>query len=252
MRWNELRRPQLDAMSRDTPVIFPVAAIEQHGEHLPLSTDLIIGEAMAAGLDDACGNQLLILPAMQVGCSEHHMSFPGTLSLQHETFRRTASDVVGSVIRHGFHRIMILNSHGGNQAINGVLGEQLGHQYPKAEILVANWWSPASQHLKAIQEGGVGSTGHACEFETSLLMALAPHLVDLGEAHDDGVQHRVEMLHFDMFHSPAASCYRPFSVLSKTGVFGSPSFASVEKGVEILELSIASLKRLVDEFWPTT
>lgn len=166
MYWAKLRRGQVDALDRLTPVVLPVAAVEQHGEHLPLGTDCLINDAICERLDQALDGQLLILPTQQVGCSEHHMVFPGSLTLSHETFRRAVSDVAESVVRHGFRRIMILNSHGGNQAIDGVIGEQLGQRFPHVEFLVTNWWSAAVEQLLPLQSGPLGSVGHACEFET--------------------------------------------------------------------------------------
>jgi len=250
MQWSQLRRHQLDAMSRQTPVVLPVAATEQHGKHLPFNTDCVIGEAIARRTDELLDDGLLILPTQQIGCSEHHMRFVGSLTLTHETFRRCVTDTVDSVIRHGFHRVLILNSHGGNQAINGVLGEQLGQTYPNVEILVTSWWQAANAVLRPIQEGPPGSVGHACEFETSVMLAVAPDLVDMSLAEDDGIQHRVESMHFDLMHGAAASCYRPFDVLSGNGVYGKPSLASEEKGQRILEAAATAIQTLIAEFWP--
>ena len=250
MRWSNLRRGELDASDRGAPVVVPVAATEQHGEHLPLGTDSIAMEAILDRLDAAFDGRLLIAPTLTVGCSEHHMAFPGTLTLTHETFRRWVADVVGSIIRHGFTHIVLLNSHGGNSAICSVLGEQLGQRHTEADILVTSWWTAAASRLKKIQEGPLGSVGHACEFETSILQAVAPEAVEMSSAKDDGIQHACESMHFDMLHGPVASCYRPFDKLSKSGVFGSPSLASAEKGERVLAETVASLHELISEFWP--
>lgn len=249
MHWAKLRRGQLDAFDRNTPVVLPVAAVEQHGDHLPLGTDCLINDAICDQLDQAFDGRLLILPLQQVGCSEHHMVFPGSLTLTHETFRQAVSDVAESVVRHGFSRLLVLNSHGGNQAINGVIGEQIGQRFPQVECLVANWWSVARTGLANLQAGPLGSVGHACEFETSLMLAIAPELVDMAQASDGGIQHRVASLHFDMLHAPVAQCYRPFDKLSHNGVFGRASLASVQKGRQILETTVAALAELIAEFW---
>ncbi len=250
MYWASLRRGQLAEFDRKTPVVLPVAAVEQHGEHLPLATDCLINEAICRGLDEALGDRLLILPAQTVGCSEHHMALPGSLTLTHETFRRAVCDVAESVVRHGFQRLLVLNSHGGNQAIDGVIGEQLGQRFPRVEFLVANWWTVAAKRLAPLQQGPFGSVGHACEFETSLLLVIAPELVDMSRAEDGGIQHRSLPMHFDMLHGPAASCYRPFDQLSHNGVYGRPTLASAEKGREVLRACVASLTDLINDFWP--
>lgn len=250
MRWLNLRRGELDARDRRTPVLVPVAATEQHGEHLPLGTDSIVIEAILDRLDVSFGDCLLIAPTLTVGCSAHHMAFPGTLTLSHETFRLWVADVVESIVAHGFNRIVLLNSHGGNSAICSVLGEQLGQRHARAEILTASWWTVAASRLKKLQDGPLGSVGHACEFETSIIQSVAPQTVDMSSAVDDGIQHRPASMHFDMLHGPAASCYRPFDKLSGSGVFGSPSLASAEKGERVLAETAEALHELISEFWP--
>ena len=250
MKWSHLRRGQLDAIDRRTPVVLPVAATEQHGEHLPLGTDRMITEAVLGRLDAALDDRLLILPTQHVGCSEHHMKFPGSLTLTHETFAAWAAEVVDSVARHGFKRVMVLNGHGGNRSICAVLGEQIGHRHPDVECLIATWWTAAVQRLKEIQEGPIGSVGHACEFETSVIQAVAPELVDMSLAVDGGPEPRTESMRFDLLHSPVASFYQPFDVLSPSGVFGNPSLASPEKGRRILDVTVEALRKLITEFWP--
>ena len=249
MQWQNLRRSQLDAFDRRTPVILPVAAVEQHGEHLPLACDCMQVEAIIARTDEMLDHKLLILPTQQVDCSEHHMKFSGSLTLTHETFRRAVTDVADSAIRHGFNRIFILNGHGGNQAIIAALNEQLGRQYPQVETLVGTWAAVAREKLRQYHEGGFGSVGHACEFETSLMLAIAPELIDMELAEDGGIQHRVKSMGFDMFQSGNAACYRPFERLSHNGVFGKPSFASAEKGRKLLEAAADGVRELIVSFW---
>ena len=250
MQWALLRRTELDAVDRDTPVVLVVAATEQHGEHLPLATDWMIGEAIVERVDREFGGRLLVLPTLRIGCSEHHMGFPGTLTLSHDTFRAWVSDVADSVVRHGFRRIVLLNSHGGNQAVNAVLAEQVGQRHANAEFVVANWWSLALADLAKIQEGGLGSVGHACEFETSLIQHLWPDLVDMSQAADGGIQHRAPMMRSDLVHGRPAAVYRPFHELTENGVFGKPSLASASKGERVLMAAADGLKRLIGEFWP--
>lgn len=250
MYWSTLKSADFSAIDRLIPVILPVAAIEQHGSHLPLNTDCLINDAICSGLSDALDNRVLILPTQSIGCSQHHMSFPGSLTLSHNTYRCVVFEVVAAVVQHGFTRVLILNSHGGNQAINGVLGEQLGHEFPKTECIVTNWWTPCTGELMRIQEGSLGSVGHACEFETSIMLEIAADLVDMTTAEDGGLQPRVEALHFDMLTRPAATYYRPFERLSHSGVYGAPTLASAEKGRKILQVTVASLAQLVRDFWP--
>lgn len=250
MQWALLRRSQLGALDRRTPVLLPVAATEQHGEHLPLATDWLIGEEVARRVDDSFSGKLLILPTLRIGCSEHHMQFAGSLTLKHDTFRAVVADTVDSMTRHGFNRLVILNSHGGNQAVNSILSEQLGQTYPNLECAVLNWWSVAADRLKNLQEGPIGSVGHACEFETSIILRIAPELVDMSLAEDGGIQHHAASMQMDLLHRPPAAWYRPFHTATANGVFGMPSLASAEKGERVLDAATQSLHELLLEFWP--
>lgn len=250
MNWAQLRRTQLDAFDRSTPVILPVAAVEQHGEHLPLDTDVTIVEAVATRLSRSFGDRLLILPTQKIGCSQHHMEFPGSLTLSHETFEAAVIQTVESAFHHGFRRLFVLNGHGGNQAINGVICERLGQRHPETETVVANWWTPAQPRLAELQEGPLGSVGHACEFETSIMLVLAADRVDMTSARDDGRLHRALPLQFDLLHGPAALSYRPFHELSESGVYGMPSLASRDKGERVLAAVNDALVALLTELWP--
>jgi len=249
MIWMQLRRGQLDAFDRRSPVILPTAAVEQHGEHLPLGTDCIITNAITHGLDQAMDRKILIMPTVQVACSEHHMGFPGSLTLTHETYRRTVMEYVNSVQRHGFKRVMLLNGHGGNQAINSVLDQQIGQQYPNLECLVGNWSTISVPRTELISEGGHLSCGHACEFETSIMLAVAADLCDMSRAVDGGIPQRVESMRFDFFGGGVASSYQAFHELSDNGVYGKPSLASADKGHRVLTATVASIQELIESFW---
>jgi creatinine amidohydrolase len=249
MIWMQLRRGQLDAFDRRTPVILPTAAVEQHGEHLPLGTDCIITSAITDRLDQAMERKILIMPMVQVACSEHHMGYPGSLTLTHETYRRTVMEYVDSVQRHGFTRVMLLNGHGGNMAINSVLDQQIGQRYSDLECLVGNWSSISAPRTESISEGGHLSCGHACEFETSIMLAIAEDLCDMSRAADGGIPQRVESMRFDLFGGGVASSYQSFHQLSENGVYGKPSLASAEKGHRVLTVTVEAIQELIESFW---
>src|SRR3546814_5719399 len=108
----------------------------------------------------------------------HHMDFGGTLTIRHETMLAYVCDVLQSALAQGFRTVVLFNSHGGNEAIGRVIVEKLGHSHPAAQVAMLTWWTVARDALRDIQESGFGGVGHACEFETSLLMHFAPHLVE--------------------------------------------------------------------------
>lgn len=177
--WDRLSTHTLDARPRHTPVIVPIAATEQHGPHLPLATDRILADHIAADLDRRVGDAVLILPTAAIGCSDHHNGFAGTLSLRHTTLLGYLEDVVGAVADQDFDNIVILNAHGGNQGIAQVALERLGARFPHIRIANTSWWRLAAPELLDISESGPGGTGHACELETSMMLVAAPDFVHM-------------------------------------------------------------------------
>jgi creatinine amidohydrolase len=250
MKWQDLSSRQLGAVSRDTIVIIPTASIEQHGPHLPVGTDSFIGEGIASALDAEFRGRLLILPVQRVGCSEHHMAFPGTLSLQHETFEAVVFETLTSLVRQRLRHFLVLNSHGGNQAIGGVIAEKGAREWKDVELVFASWWKVAAERLKGLVEGEFPSVGHACEFETSLMLALHPQLVNMALAVDDGLPPRAKQLQSDLLSGPAATLSLPMDRLTRDGVYGRPTLANAEKGRRILHETVCALRELIEACWP--
>jgi creatinine amidohydrolase len=251
MNWQELRSSEIGALSRDTLVVMPVAALEQHGPHLPVGTDSLIAEGITSALDREFEGQLLILPVQRLGCSEHHMAYAGTLTLEHETFKDVALEVLTSMVRQQFRRFLILNCHGGNQSIGGVIAETAGLRWRDAEVVFTSWWRVAADRLRKVMEGSFPSVGHACEFETSLMLAFHPNLVKMALAVDDGLPSPAKLLQFDLLGGPAATLTRPMDRITQHGVYGRPTLATAEKGRRILQEIVAALRELIVTCWPS-
>lgn len=243
MIWDELTSTEIEALDPGIPVILPIAATEQHGPHLPLATDRMIGWHFAHTLHQKIPDQVLILPSVAVGCSSHHMDFSGTLTVSHTTFAAYVEEIMESVAEHNFQNLIILNSHGGNKGVGQVILEQLGPEVPT--LLLITWWQLAAEGLSKITETPMGGVGHAGEFETSLMMYIAPHLVR-NELIDKGQnQSTFSWAEGDMLVSPKAGLYRTMYEMTTNGVFGDPTAASAKKGEQISNLVVQSLKYLV-------
>ena len=177
MTWPQVRAA-LDAGR--TTVVFACGAVEQHGPHLPLFTDAEHGSELARGVARGLGNAL-VAPTVRVGCSEHHMAFPGTISLEESTFAAVLRDYVRSLARHGFRHVCVIPSHGGNFAplTNALpmLREAAGDRarvvaYTDLQAVIGAWLRVASPLGLAERVGG-----HADIAESSVMLALHPELV---------------------------------------------------------------------------
>ncbi|QAY75667.1 creatininase family protein [Sphingosinicella sp. BN140058] len=246
MKWEELTSPRLGAIDRRTPVLLNIGAIEQHGGHLPLVTDALIGRHFTDRIDAELGEHVLVLPQIAVCCSRHHMAFPGTLTVRHETFLAYLTDMLEAVVAHGFTNIVLFNSHGGNLAIAQVVLEAFGNDHPEIEIFLLTWWKIAAEELAAIQESGFGGVGHACEFETSLVQLIAPHLIDEAAAVDQLPIHAHEWAAADMLQGARAAHHRTMHQLTAgTGTSGCPSLASPEKGRRISDAVVSTAVKML-------
>lgn len=249
MIWDLLTSTQLAAVSTRVPVVLPLAATEQHGPHLPLATDRLIVERFCALLDRELTDRVLILPAVAVGCSEHHMDFSGSLSLRHDTFKQQVLDLLASVTTHGFTNLMLFNGHGGNVAIAQVVAEIFGRRNPEVTVVMSSWWQLAAADLLHITDTGPGGVGHACEFETSLMLAHIPEFVDRSAINKGDYRPTYDWAEGDLLRGRSAVLYRTFGQMTSNGVYGDPTAASAEKGRRIEEVVLAALTRLIHSLY---
>jgi len=163
-----------------TTAIFACGAVEQHGPHIALSMDASHGTALAEAVARRLG-RALVAPTIRVGCSDHHMGFPGTLTLRKATFHALLEDYVRSLARHGFRRILVLPTHGGNfapleealPALRGAAGEGVEVEGATDLFGLMEVWTRV-----AAESGlGAGVGGHADVAEGSIMLALHPERV---------------------------------------------------------------------------
>ena len=121
----EMTSPEVDALSRDIVVLIPIASCEQHSIHLPVFTDSMIGGEVARRVHERIPDDVLVLPVQWLGYSQHHIRYPGTVSAISETHLLLMMDIVASMVGHGFQKILVQNSHGGNSSGISVLLQRL-------------------------------------------------------------------------------------------------------------------------------
>ncbi len=115
MRFAELTAPEIRRLDRDnTLVVAPIAACEQHSDHLPVITDTVLCGAVAEGVEAALPDRVLLLPVLWLGASDHHLPFGGTLTASLPLYESLLVELLTPLLRDGFRRVLLLNGHGGN------------------------------------------------------------------------------------------------------------------------------------------
>jgi creatinine amidohydrolase len=220
LSWPEVK--QEVETGRDT-VVMAFGATEQHGPHMPLATDALLGDHLAWRVAERL--DAFVAPTVRVGCSEHHLAFPGTLSISEDTFHRVVADLVLSLARGGFRRVVLLPTHGGNFGPLAAALEKLGpvegveiRALTDLGALLAVARVGAEEHDVPLGEGGL----HAGEWETSMLIAIHPELVHL-ERGEPGYTGDMESAVGAIFGSGVHS-------VTANGVIGDPARAGAEHG----------------------
>lgn len=216
--------PAIDALDRDTPVVIPIAAVEQHGQHLPVFTDsMLLGEIVRRIPQDV-STPVLILPLQWLGNSHHHLDFPGTLSAPPRVYLDLLDGLVENMLFHGFRRILLLNGHGGNDVpAKQAMFEVRQRHRPRQDLLLlaATYWSLGSRPWESMSALHQREMGHACEWETSMMLRIAPQLVG-----DHATLEAIEP------GNPFLPATRGWITKdrSEAGHIGWPQLASAEKG----------------------
>lgn len=227
-------REVADALPRLGLAILPVGAIEQHGPNLAVSTDIATASGIARRLAERLHPEALLLPGMPYGLSHHHTGFAGTITLSPETFIALGVDVARSVKRDGLRRLLFVNGHNGNMAVLNVLTQKLRYEVG-IEAAVSFYFAQAADRMKAHAKSA--RWGHACEVESSVLMALAPDLVrqdafEPGRMIETGLNHAVPGEPF------AVQMAMPFHEQTENGVFGDARLADPANGEDIVETAV--------------
>jgi len=220
-------------------VLLAVGATEQHGPHLPLGTDSLIGDKMVERLARRLG-KTLVAPTIRVGASEHHMEFAGSMTLREEVLEEVLVDYCRSLARHGFRAIVVITTHGGNNEAVGRAAERMKRESLSARVLGQT--DQVAYATAMVEVGGEynitpGEVGaHAGHMETSLVLADYPDLADMKKAARGKVD-----LGFD-----AADRLHEMGMhrLSPIGILGDATGSSAEAGKKYAE---CQLNKLADQ-----
>lgn len=265
MVWQELGRHPSDWAGKTAPeireiaaedgsvLVIPVASIEQHGNHLPVSTDTILVDAVAhAGAERVTGDgaddvPLLIAPPFWAGYSPHHAPFGGTLTLDFETMRAALADVVAAGLDNGFDAVLVLNGHGGNVSLVDAVVKTVGETDPEATVAGLTYFQLAGEWVDEVRDSDPGGMNHGGEFETSLMLHLRPDLVR--EDRVEGTTHEREYTDegVDLHVGGPLSIHRFYDEKADSGALGDPSLGTAEKGEEMYERLGEDVERVFRE-----
>ena len=240
MLLQEMTWPEIGKLSRDLPVIVPVAALEQHGHHLPVFVDsMLLGEVMRR-VNETMRDRALFTPLMWLGNSHHHIDFQGTMSASPRVYLDLLNDMAENLLTHGFRRIVFVNGHGGNTipGRQAVFEMRQRHRERKDLLLLfATYWDSANPNegrSDLVQK----QMGHACEWETSMVLRLNPALV-VGP-----VQDVPEVPHGEAFAPGHRAWVMPDR--SEPGHIGHPSSATAEKGEALFAHFAAGVEKYLE------
>lgn len=243
VEWARLKAHELrELAAADTVVILPIASIEQHGPHLPVMTDTRLGHEVAVrAARKAYPRQATIAaPVVWHGLSEHHMPFGGTFTLDHDTFFAVLRCLVHNLTRHGFGKILISNSHGGNIVAMQTAAERLAMEFGAA-IVATTYVTEAAAEI-AEHLNNQPHIMHAGEGETAMMLAVEPDLVDTSELAALATK-RTGFLKA----GNASFRWRSFTHTTGNGVSGDPANANAAQGEAILEAAASALAALITD-----
>ena len=254
MNYGEITSNRIPSLTGNV-VVLPIGSLEQHGHHLPMLTDTLIGEEIVRRAHTELGNLALFLPMLWVGASDHHRGLPGAISASNDTYTHLLMDILDSLIGYGFRKILLLNSHGGNGGPGGnaIFQTQVKHREKTDLYLVlASWFSLAGQQVAQIESLQQKHVTHACELETSMILRLRPELVEMEAARGANIPFESAFWSADSSGGSRVSVARNFEQVSSTGALGHPELATPEKGEELFSTAVREVVALVRELsaWP--
>lgn len=216
--------------NKSEQVIIPIGSLEQHGNHLPVSTDSIIIEHLAKKVSEK--SQSLYLPTITFGISfEHEPLF--NISLTHQTYSNFLSEICLSLIKYGMKNIILLNGHHGNMGCLHYISQNVFDKIPSnAKINFINYWSLMENF------------DHAGEIETSLVLAINTKLVKMKMARANAKEIAGSRIAYTSLTSNSGS----FPKITGNGVWGDPTKASIKKGRSLLENLTQKIIGIIKEF----
>ena len=245
MTWHEVN----DAVKARRVVLIPVGAIEQHGPHLPVDVDNTFVEHICDEAARRAPDIAVSMPAIHYGYNAHNMDFPGTIDIKMQHFMDYCCDLGESLASQGFCRLLFVNGHGSNAPLCDLIARKLTVT-TQAMAGAINHWQIAWDVIASLLEGGPYAADHACEWETSEYLALKPALVQTEKIVDEipALRGGPRWLYPDLNTARWVHFMNWWSKMNDSGVAGTPSKATAEKGRKMLETTIDRIVSVCRDF----
>ena len=245
MTWPEVN----EAVTERRVALIPVGAIEQHGPHLPVDVDNVITIHVCNAVAERSNRTVVAMPPIHYGYNDHNMDFPGTISIKMQHFIDYCFDVGASLAYQGFKHMIFVNAHGSNASLCDLIARRLTVETDSLAASVNHWqvgWDVISAQL----EGGPYAADHACEWETSEYLYIDPSKVQMDKAVDEipAMRGGPRWLYPSLSDSRKVFFMNYWSRMNDSGVAGTPTLATAEKGRAMVEGTIERLLEVANEF----
>lgn len=245
----------LRASASNKTVILPLGAMEQHGPHLSVSTDTDLVTSVAVKAESLLPDHILLCPTLSFGSSHHHHNF-GTLSISAAIYTQVVIELVESLLKMGFRRIILLNGHGGNitpvrQALS-ILSDKYDTTL-NPNIVLTTYWELGGKAFAGEAPMESPALSHACEYETSMMMHLFPEKVFVDKIKRSKRPEKNGYIPFeDDEPYKGVTMVKRTEYISNNGCSGEPQLATPEKGEHLIDTAVKELVSFVISFreWP--
>lgn len=256
MKLVEMTSPQVRDVADSAVAILPLAAIEQHGAHLAVSTDTALVTSIAESAEAALREQVVLCPTLPFGSSHHHLAFAGTLSLSPQLYVTVVVELVESLLQSGFRRIVLLNGHGGNiTPVRLALGV-LSHKYDdslRPNIALVTYWELGGAAFAGEAPMESPALSHACEYETSMMLHLFPERVRMAYAIRGASAEPNDYIGWeDDQPYRGVSMSKRTHFISDAGSSGRPDLATAAKGEHLYKTAVGATIQFLQDYqnWP--